>query len=191
MYPAVLVMTVAGATSGCLVTDSPDFSPPARTAPQLFPVLPTTEFIRALTGESGYQLPKFDANVLSEDAGDDLESALLIDYGVEGPGGDPWLTATPGPTLPARSLADGPRLVSAGWNPFNFGAGCHTVTMMVTHAKWGVNPGYWCPKEANDYATLTWVVALCGADVSSCTFDDCPIRGDDTYIYCSSVTGTP
>ena len=75
----LLVMVAVMNTAACLVVDSPDFSDESRGAPQLTAVLPMTELIKVLPNSN---LPTFTATVVSEDAGSDLLTSLLIDYGV-------------------------------------------------------------------------------------------------------------
>jgi len=170
-----------------LVTESPDFSPTGRTAPQLVPTLPTTEFIRAIDLKHNFTLPKFEAKVLSEDGDDDLTTVLLIDYGKAGADESPWIYAQPGAPMAPKTLADGPRDIGIPWKPSAYiPLGCHTVTMLVTHETKKEPPEYWCPADDNDFATLTWFVTLC-EDIDSCVYSDCAITGTGEYQYCGSA----
>lgn len=184
-WTSLLLATVVTSSSACLVTGSPDFSPPERTRPQLIAVTPPTEFIRPAFVDGAFQPETLEAAVLSEDAGDDLEAVLLVDYGYLAPGDIPWRDTAPVDTIAPGTLSDGPRPVSVSWTPRSFiEPGCHTLTLLVTHQKRGTNPGFWCPADADDYASLTWFVALC-EDVGTCEYDDCFIAGgEDTYVYC-------
>jgi hypothetical protein len=182
---SLVLLGVLASSSACIVTGSPDFSPPEKTRPQLIAVTPTTEFIRSVMETGVYQPTTLEAELLSEDGGDDLRPSLLIDYGFAGPGGNPWRVAAPVSVVPPGTLSEGPRPLSVSWTPQPgvVGFGCHTVTLMITHQVRDQNPGFWCPAEPNDYATLTWFVALC-EELSTCDYSDCFIAGEDTYNYC-------
>ena len=181
---SLLLLGVLASSSACLVTGSPDFSPPERTRPQLIAVTPTTEFIRPAFIDGAFQPITLEAELLSEDGGDDLEPVLLVDYGFAGPGGDPWRDFAVADIIAPGTLSEGPRPLSISWTPRTFiQPGCHTLTLLVTHQARGSTPGYYCPAEPNDYATLTWFVALC-EELSTCDYSDCFIAGEDTYNYC-------
>ena len=181
-------------SSACLVLDSPDFSPPPRSAPRLTAVLPVTELIKAQPTRAGFSLPDFSATVISEDAGQRLFSALLIDYGKESIGGAPWLAEQVGPRLDAKTAADGPRDVRINWKPGNqLNTGCHTVTLLVTHETKGGGVDHLCPTDANDFDTLTWVVSLCDDDNGAveCSFDGCAVDGEENFKYCETMGQLP
>ncbi len=183
-----LLATLSASTS-CVVTGSPDFSPLERAAPKLIPVTPTAELMKVIAEGNNFFPEPFAAQVLSEDAGDEIETVLLVDYGLEGPGGEPWLAANVGSRVSAGTLADGPRDFSVMWRPQPAFADlrmCHTVTLVVTHEWNGVAPFYYCPADKDDAASLTWVVALC-KDSASCGFEDCPVSGEDTFRYCGDA----
>ncbi len=183
---SLLVLGVVASASACLVTGSPDFSPAERTRPQLIAVTPTTEMLRP-GYENGQFLPvPIAAEVLSEDAGDDLEAVLLVDYGyMASENSPPWREAVPVDVTAPGTLSEGPRPVTGTWTPRKnvVEAGCHTLTLLVTHQKSGQNPGFWCPADPDDYDTLTWFVALC-EDLATCNYGGCHIAGEDTYSYC-------
>ncbi|MBW2453696.1 MAG: hypothetical protein JRI68_04260 [Deltaproteobacteria bacterium] len=181
---SLLVLGVVVSSSACLVTGSPDFSPPERTRPQLIAVTPTTEFIRPAFVDGAFQPSTIAAEVLSEDAGEPLEAVLLVDYGYLASDNTPWRDSAPVDDIAPGTLSEGPRPINVTWTPRSFiQPGCHTVTLLVTHQKRAQNPGYWCPAEPDDYDTLTWFVALC-EDLATCDYSDCFIAGEDTYSYC-------
>ncbi len=187
MLMSALFFSSAATQLGCLVTESPDFSEAQQTPPQLIPILPTTEFIRAIKVGQNFSLPKFEAKVLSEDADQDLTTVLLIDYGKTGADGSPWSEAHPGAAVAAKTLADGPRKFGVTWQPRSLTPlGCHTVTMLVTHAIKEKPPEYWCPANENDFAALTWFVILCEVE-EDCLFKNCAITGVDETKYCGSA----
>lgn len=182
----VLIGWVMFSCTACLVVESPDFRGAERGAPRLTSVLPMTELIKVLPASNA--LPSFTATVISEDAGSDLLTSLLIDYGVEAANGAPWQSTEVGPTLEAKSVSDGPRDIQITWTP-QVGKGCHTVTMLVTHQRKDGGNDFLCPVSADDFDTLTWVVSLCeevNGDVV-CSFDDCAVKSEQSYKYCDAV----
>ena len=134
---------------------------------------------------------EFKAQVVSEDAGQPLLEVLLIDYGIETLPGQPWREAQPGPKLPPKSLADGPRSVRHTWNA-QVALGCHTVTMLVTHEVRGGGLDFFCPLSADDFDTLTWVVSLCDEVKGECDFSGCPVHKEGALkSYCDTVGELP
>lgn len=115
--------------SGCLVDDPPPFTPPQQTPPRL-------DYRKALPGldqvivRSFPELITFEVPVTSEDAGEALTAALLLDF--DGVDGQPL---TPGSFLPASTLADtNRRVLSLPWRVSNqIEPGCHRITLRVTH----------------------------------------------------------
>ena len=145
-----------------------------------------TELIKVLPNSN---LPTFTATVVSEDAGSDLLTSLLIDYGVAAGNGAPWQASVVGPLVEAKTVLDGPRDIQITWSPGQIAPGCHTVTMLVTHQRKNAGTDFLCPSDANDFDTLTWVVSLCeevGNDIV-CNFDDCAVKGEQEYTYCETV----
>ncbi|MBI4701475.1 MAG: hypothetical protein HY744_10000 [Deltaproteobacteria bacterium] len=192
-----MVMLALGLSS-CLVTASPDFSPPKCTRPQILDhtAIPNpaklVQFLPAVGG--GYSRTYFSADVVSEDTScedpsrkDDVLVALLIDLGQPNPGGKPYLHGFEGTPLPGASLADGPRRASVGWTPelSTTALGCHTATLVATHELTKVEEYFYCPKDPNDMSMLTWFVTLCsqtsepGAPTQwECEYDNCPTAGE-------------
>ena len=193
-------------SNACLLLGEPNTDPPKRTRPVLRrPDPPENEFTRLLrNADQVYDAVHFRAEVRSEDAGQDLDTVLLIDYGKPNPAGEPWLDAVPGPILQPQTIADGWRSISIDWLPKEAltGAGCHTVTMLVTHEiTRATADGYFCPRDLDDYDTQTWLVVLCENDASACDFSGClvdeaqPDPGMTAGVYCdtpsSSQKGAP
>ena len=195
-------MLLLGASS-CLVTASPDFTPPERTRPEIvtndaFPPSP------ALGDEAKFQLDpqsnqytpvEFSAWVQSEDAGQAVQAELLIDYGDQsGVSNGPYRSYVPGEPLAPATLADGPRQVAIQWRPqAQEMFGCHTVTLVVTHAFKNKNPVFYCPADPDDSSMLTWFSLVCKSStpdqcVIDPTFQQCPIQGHDA-TYCAAAEG--
>jgi hypothetical protein len=189
---------MVAATSSCLVTDSPEFAPPDLTRPLLLASdqLPTTEVLQFELGEGGlnYKRRKFIAEVLSEDAGQDLEVVLLTDYGstaynnIQGP----WAPITFSGRVPAGHAAQGPRDVTLDYQPDRntLAPGCHTVTMLVTHRYAEQQAVRFCPEAPDDFDALTWYISLCreqqpGEVEPDCPMDNC-LLSSDPKSYCGS-----
>jgi hypothetical protein len=115
--------------SGCLVDDPPPFTPPQKTPPRLdyrkaFPGLDQV-FVTSFPDVHTFEMP-----VTSEDNGEALTGALLLDF--DGLDGQPL---TPGSFLPPSTLADtSRRVLSLPWRVSNqIEPGCHRITLRVTH----------------------------------------------------------
>lgn len=162
--------------SGCLVTSTPDFSEPEQTPPFLVPATaeprPTEVLI---VRPQGATLPDtaFSAELRSEDAGQDVLGALLIDYGAEDELGKPYADRVRFATLPARTLDAVETRVARAELPGSYWSnrpGCHTVTMIVTHEFDAVSG---CPERLEDSSQITWFVYACQVG------EPCPLDGDD------------
>ncbi len=174
---------LAASTTGCLITDSPQFQVPQHTAPFLVAASasPDTRGIvrvdtSALTSEP------FSADVVSQDdpAGSggqfqQVSSRLYIDYGFNEVPGLPFRYVLSGNTLQPGTLDQtSGRRVSVTWYPQvdTVTAGCHTATLVVSHLFDDV-PGCWACND--DFSTLTWWVNACDSSMGTCT--DLPVMG--------------
>jgi hypothetical protein len=174
-------MLLLGASS-CLVTASPDFTPPERTRPEIvindaYPPSPALgEFASYWLdpASSQYTPIEFSSWVQSEDAGLAVQTMLLIDYGDQsGSSNGPYRWTVPGEPLAPATLSDGPREVAIGWRPQSQEPiGCHTVTLLTTHVFKQKNGAYYCPAEPDDASLLTWFALVCG-DATTTTVEDC------------------
>lgn len=172
----------------CLVTGSTDFEEPAPTRPILTVVEPAvTELLRVAEPTPTFAVQQFSVQVLSEDGGQNLEAALLLDYGVTVDVGEEDLQPyriINRREIAAGTLSDTNRLVTIPYQPApDITAECHSVTMMVVRNPYGSSPYDMCPTDEN-FATVTWFVALCRGDASTCSYLDCPIKGEEPYTYC-------
>jgi hypothetical protein len=180
LFGALVVLS----STGCLITSTPTYDTPQQTPPLLLaadakPVI--TEAQPVVVSESTPPL-NFSASVISEDNNQQVQLALLIDYGVE-QNGNPYRggpEAVHGMVLPngIGTLAEGPRLtqslqlestiftvVSAGTPPQPVPT-CHTVTMVATHEFGDANTG--CPRCLVDSSMLTWTIIACPGPGTSC-----------------------
>lgn len=153
------------ASTSCLITSTPDFSPPDRTRPFLLVdtadpnphgvlLINTLEKLQA--GETSFS---FGADFVSEDQGDDVFGHLYIDYGMSKfpPAID---VITEIDAVKAGTMADAKRRIKGTWNVANsvFNSGCHTVTLIVAH---DFDSGTSCPVCRSDSTQLTWRVFFC------------------------------
>jgi hypothetical protein len=176
-------------SSSCLVLDTPEAVPAERGRPQILPITPTGEFLRVVRTATTTSPLSLSFQVVSEDLGEPLVPVLLVDYGVEGPGGEPWQDDQQQSVIDAGTLAQGARTESATWNP-SVELGCHTVTLLVTHQPTEQNPFYWCPLDPNDVDTITWFTTICQDTTDACTYDECPINGEGPFNYCNGDDGS-
>jgi hypothetical protein len=165
---------------GCLVTSTPDFTPPTRTRPFLVPssvdpdargvlLIDTVEHPKSLTSL------EFSADIVSEDQGTSVQGVLYIDYGLV-MNDKPFRELIQIPDVRPSTLTDPvKRNIRATWHVAGstIGPGCHTVTMLVTHDLDRVSS---CPRCRNDSSQITWQVYSCGGtSAAKCVadFTDC------------------
>jgi hypothetical protein len=167
--------------ASCLVTSTPDFKDRAQTAPNLKASTAVPDPREMLILGATKTSLQFWVELESEDAKQNVEVQLLIDYGVPNELGQPYQDAAPGEEVLASSLDDTTsRPAKATILIKNrIPEGCHTVTMMVTHAfQSGILSG--CPADLSDSDQITWTVYRCGDQAPECPppIDptvDCPV----------------
>ncbi len=159
---SLCLLTLMASTS-CLVTSTPDFTPPKRTPPFLIVASADPDprgVLKVNTLQQQNNLTfTFSADVISEDQGDKVFGHLYIDYGK--PGEQPALdTITEIPPLDPSTMSDTSRRISGKWTAeFRFFKNsCHTVTLMVSHE---FDSATSCPVCRNDSSQLTWPVYVC------------------------------
>ncbi len=163
---SLCLLTLMASTS-CLVTSTPDFTPPKRTPPFLIaasadPDLRGVLKVNTLAQKEAGNLPiAFSADVISEDQGTNVYGHLYIDYGkgVGQPGVD---VITEIPPLDPSTMSDTSRRISGKWN-FDISSlkiknTCHTVTLIVSHE---FDSATSCPVCRSDSSQLTWPVYVC------------------------------
>jgi hypothetical protein len=174
------------AFSSCLVTSTPDFTPPQRTRPFLVPSSadPDTRgviLIDTLEHPGSQTSIEFSADVVSEDQGAMVQGVLYIDYG-KASGDKPFAEAIQIRDLPPSTLTDpAKRNMRVTWNVKNsvLGPGCHSVTLLVSH---NLDRLTSCPVCRNDSSQITWQVYGCGlASAATCVpdFSDCQTQNLD------------
>lgn len=167
------------ATPACLVTSTPSFDQPKRTAPFLITSSADPNAHSVLIfDEQMIESMVFTADVISEDDGQDVVFNLYVDYGFIPPEGQtlnnrlPFrgYSSTIASLKPSTMTNPKPRrMQGAKWVPQVSGAintGCHTVTLMASHA---FDTETQCPKCLNDSSQITWQVFYC----NSAKGDDC------------------
>jgi hypothetical protein len=172
---SLLAAVVTTSTTGCLITDPPQFTTQQHTAPFLVPSSASPDArsvvildIRNLGTET------FSAEVISQDdpAGStgqfqQVQSRLYIDYGFTPGPGQPFRYVLPGTTLDPGTIDQTTgRRVSASWfadsPPVDLG--CHTVTLVASHIFDAVPE---CPACNDDFSTITWQVLSCDSSSST------------------------
>ena len=180
---------LALSTTGCLITDTPQFTPQTHTAPFLvaasaYPDPHTVVIVDVVEGQNPPPVI-FAADVVSQD--DPLGSTgqfqfvysrLYLDYGVQGTGGLPF----PDYPISGEHVAPGTlaqtqgRRVQAQWLPGerDVSLGCHTATLMVSHL-FDDQPG--CPVCPNDSSMISWQVLRCNSSLPGNDCNALPILG--------------
>lgn len=172
--------------SACLVTSTPSFEKPEQTPPFLVAADAKPDLRQPIVVADLSEQPAltFNATVISEDR-DKVGVRLLVDYGFVNQAGQKARWVIYGHPIDAGSIGDAPRPVTATWypgaNPVERG-GCHTVTMIVSHAFDDSDNG--CPVRLCDSSSLTWQVILPCAPGDTCPTicdpapDTCPVEGE-------------
>jgi hypothetical protein len=186
---ASLALGIAAMSSGCLITDPPQFKLPTHTKPLLDATSANRDPAEVIVvdGNDVHTPITFSVEVTSQEdpAGtsdfDTLNARFFIDYGTP----DDFKAFLHSVPTKIVTTPDGKRQVIAQWFPASqpVGSGCHRATMFVMHA---VDPFTQCPTCADDYSTLTWKILRC----DQTTMDDCaslPLTGDGA---CPELTNT-
>lgn len=168
----LLVLTMA--STGCLVTSTPEITPPERTRPFLITTTADPDPRGVLlinTLEQAVKIFEFSADVVSEDQGDKVKGALYIDYG-QTVGDHPYADViTQIRELPPSTMADTTKRNIRGKLNLETSVlepGCHTVTLIVSHE---FDAETSCPVCRNDSSQLTWPVVNCDSKTAS----ECPL----------------
>lgn len=158
-------------SSGCLITDPPQFKLPAHTRPLLDATTANRDpsDVVVIDETNAHTPVTFSVDVISqEDVSENsefhkLQARFFIDYGAPADL-KPYLYL--GPTQ-ITSSPDGKRRVTAQWFPDAqpVGSGCHRATLFVMHA---VDSFTQCPLCADDYSTLTWKILRCDRSKGEC-----------------------
>jgi hypothetical protein len=191
------------ASTGCLVTTTPDFTPPKQTRPFLVPATadPDTRNVQIFDAPQGTAgLPfSFSADVVSDDQGQQVLVALYIDYGKPNAADFPFADMIPSfAPVKAGTMADTTvrRAVAKGKFENPLKPGCHTATLVVTHQFDTVSR---CPACLNDSSQITWPLYRCDSleskdackpDFSMCEtpLTGCPAVADpDSGVECGAV----
>jgi hypothetical protein len=172
--------------TSCVLTE-PDFREPTRTRPQVRAISPATTEIRpqSKSDSDSFNPVKFNLELRSEDAGQDVSAVLLRNYGRPSPVGSPYAQDVGATSIPAGTLSEGWRPFTLQWLPtlVNDTHECHSITVLVTHERFGKQPYEECPKDLSDSATLTWFFPICDT-LGDCDADDCVGEPEGGYVYC-------
>lgn len=152
-------------STGCLVTSTPDFTPPKRTRPFLITASadPDPRNFQILDGPPGSAFaPSFSADVLVNDQTDKIKARLYIDYGNPNPAGDPFKQYYPVQHIDASTVADTKTLrIKANTTlAYPIDPGWHTATLMVAH---DFEDNHQCPVCLNDSSQISWPLYRCNS----------------------------
>jgi len=165
-----LLAGLAMMSTGCLVTSVPDYSDPKQTPPFLVAAAASPnvwEPLEIFKDPNNLEYPSqpFQLAVRSEDAGKKVQFKRFIDYGSGSSPEQPYFTDESAGELPPGHLADGDRTFTKNWTPRNIPTGCHTLTLIASHA---FDSSTDCPVDLADSSQLTWQILLC-PEAQSCT----------------------
>lgn len=181
------LMALAVMSTGCLITDPPQFKPPKHTRPFLdnTTALPPPSQIFVVEDSEVQDGTKaeidFSADVFSQDDPVDpaspsdfqqVEVYLYIDLGLD-QGTIPYRYALPSTKLAPGGTLETERRVTRTWRP-NLNTvdyGCHTATLVASH-KFDDTP---CPACPDDASAITWQILRCSATMGNC--DQMPMTG--------------
>lgn len=165
------LVAIAGAMAlavpACLITSAPDFSPPKPTAPFLIPATADPDPRTVLLVDEAQTDPStkyaFSAYVASEDAGQQVILKLYLDYGYPDNVVDPRQPFRDlyglGGYVAAGTLTDTQRVAAIDWAPSNTEPGCHTITLVASHAFEDAITH--CPVCLSDSSQITWPIFIC------------------------------
>lgn len=183
---ASLGLVSAAMSTGCLITDPPQFKPPKHSRPLLDATTADPDPGAVLRVEESEiqngtkSAIKFSADVISqEDSADtgsafqQLEAWLYIDYGSDADPLQPYSFAIRANKIQPASSSDQKRRVEATWRPGlqRVDAGCHTVTLVVSH----IFDDSLCPVCSDDHSSITWQILRCDNSKGDC--DAMPLTG--------------
>ena len=176
-------------SSGCVITDPPQFQDPTPTIP--FLILPDPDPGKVVVVDSTLLATTnseidFSAEVMSQDDPADAGYAtvtahLFIDYGYTLPNGNPYRYDIPNPYVSSGTIDQtSGRRARFQWFPSVYAVdpGCHTATMVVSHKF----DDFSCPTCDSDSSAITWQILRCDATQSNC--DDLALAG------CQALTNT-
>ncbi len=171
----VALVTLAPlALTGCIIAEAPDYGNTPRSPVFMSQPFPNPGSLQVLSTQSPSGTTSFQVTVRSEDAGDDLVSALYGDYKHTGEFLYNWHIHPPQTFEQERHItypvspAD-PRFIDRP---------CHTITLMVMHFdSWDQTKSE--PKaSSDDLASMTWFVSI--DDDGSATLKECPTSSSET-----------
>jgi hypothetical protein len=195
---ASLAVGALAMTTGCLITDPPQFKPAKHTRPFLANPDPDPGKVLAVDSqliENTQSVLKFSADVFSQDdpadpsAPSDFENVyayLYIDYGYTGGPGDdlqPFRYYFGKRPLDPGTIDQTNRRVSIEWHPNvqRVDPGCHNAVLVVSH----VFDDIPCPACSDDVATITWPLLRCDSTLHTC--DNLPVTGPTS---CKGLTNS-
>jgi len=195
---ASLVVSSLAMTTGCLITDPPQFKPAKHTRPFLAnpDPLPGVIKVDSTLFDTTQSVIRFSADVFSQDDPVDpstpsdftaVSAVLYIDYGFTGGPGDdlqPYRFAFNKPRpLDPGTIDQTKRRVTLEWHPNvqRVDPGCHNATLTVSHVFDDVP----CPACSDDSASITWQILRCSSSDGTC--NDLPVTGTSS---CEGLTNS-
>lgn len=163
---ALALLVGASTTSGCLISAPTELEEEERIPPAVFMDQVTPSLLRPVLTYSDPMLNQpFSVPFVSEDLGEEVWGILYLDYN------SPERTRIGDGDLPASDWSDRNRTMNIEWTgPLNRPAGCHSVTMVLTHKdNFGSNS---LPIDRDKTAFVTWWISHDSA-LQDVTLYDC------------------
>jgi hypothetical protein len=181
---ASLGLGLAAMTTGCLITDPPQFKAQKHTRPFLVEATADPDPSRVKVVDAQPFIP-FSAVVISQDDPADSTSSdfrqvhawLYIDYGLTALGSPLAYyryLVPPNALDVGATLDDTNRRLTATWYPGinKVEPGCHTATLVVSHKF----DDHQCPACDDDWSSITWQLLRCSDSNGDC--GALPVSGD-------------
>ena len=166
------IMLFAGS---CIVADPPEYRAPGQTRPVLnmYSAAPTATQALVVDASEGLNpVINFSVQVRSEDAGEDMQAILFLDYQL--PDEDSVGTAR----VPPSTYDNVGRFIKFSWQVKKW-RGCHFMTLVVAHSSTFLQDysTHLDPRVADDDAALaTWTVFVQDEKTGEITLSSCPTR---------------
>ena len=175
----VIVGVMALGSTGCLITERPDFDRPLQTPPFMVNLSPTTSVAHTIPFQPGtpkasklYQPTTIGFDVMSEDLGQKVYGLFLLDFKGLG-SNDPLLVLDdktlidPGTMGQEQDNSGAPARARSVERQIQLGSSvdptCHTITVVLSHS---FAPASARPLRVGDVALNTWFYYV-GADESA------------------------
>ena len=157
------------AVGSCLGPEPPEYKNPDKTPPVLLLAQADPSITQIVSNKSSGDTVPITVPLRSEDFGEDLAALLYLDYDLPGEARQaPFLT------LIEPSTFDDRRDISLSWTVPSGKAGCHQLTLVVSHFS-SLDRQTQEPLDESDVALATWWVRI-DDENETATLASCPTK---------------